>query len=69
MMVALLNGKKFVNSLRLRIALHIADRESDLAKQVTAVVADAAGLIDSNASNFQFIYTSSPQQKSGFCLV
>lgn len=55
--------KKFVNSLRLRIALRIADRESDLAKQeVTAVVADAAGLIDSNASNFQFIYTSSPQQ-------
>jgi len=55
--------KKFVNSLRLRIALRIADRESDLAKQeVTAVVADAAGLIDSNAGNFQFVYTSSPQQ-------
>ena len=52
-----------MNSLRLRIALRIADRESDLAKQeVTAVVADAAGLIDSNAGNFQFVYTSSPQQ-------
>lgn len=55
--------KKFVNSLRLRIALRIADRESDLAKQtIVTVTSDAAGLIDSNSNIFQFVYTKSPQQ-------
>ncbi|SHF43511.1 SusD/RagB family nutrient-binding outer membrane lipoprotein [Dysgonomonas macrotermitis] len=55
--------KKLVNSLRLRIALRIADRESDLAKQtINAAVNDAAGLISSNDDIFQFVYTSSPQQ-------
>lgn len=55
--------KKFVNSLRLRIALRIADRENDLAKQTIAdVVNDPAGLISNNSETFQFIYTSSPQQ-------
>ena len=55
--------KKFANSLRLRIALRIADREADLAKQTIAtVVADPAGLISNNSETFKFIYTSSPQQ-------
>jgi len=55
--------KKLVNSLRLRIALRIADREPDLAKQaVVAATTDAGGLISSNSDIFQFIYTSSPQQ-------
>lgn len=55
--------KKFVNSLRLRVALRISDREPDLAKQtIAAVVADPAGLISNNSETFKFIYTSSPQQ-------
>lgn len=55
--------KKFVNSLRLRIALRIADREGDLAKQtIVEVVNDPAGLISSNAETFKFAYSSSPQQ-------
>lgn len=55
--------KKFVNSLRLRIALRIADREPALAKEaIVAATTDAAGLISSNAEIFQFVYTSSPQQ-------
>lgn len=55
--------KKFVNSLRLRIALRISDREADLAKQtIASVVADPAGLISNNNETFKFIYTSSPQQ-------
>lgn len=55
--------KKFVNSLRLRIALRISDREAELAKQTIArVVADPAGLIGNNNETFKFIYTSSPQQ-------
>ena len=55
--------KKLVNSLRLRIALRISDREPALAKQ-TAIEAttDAAGLISSNNDIFKFTYTSSPQQ-------
>lgn len=55
--------KKLVNSLRLRIALRISDKEPDLAKQaVIAATTDAAGLISSNSDIFQFVYTSSPQQ-------
>ncbi|WP_321330995.1 SusD/RagB family nutrient-binding outer membrane lipoprotein [uncultured Bacteroides sp.] len=55
--------KKLVNSLRLRIALRIADREPELAKQaIIDATSDAAGLISSNSGTFQFIYTSSPQQ-------
>jgi hypothetical protein len=54
--------KKFVNSLKLRIALRIADREEDLARQtISAVVADPSGLIDSNEEIFRFGYSSSPQ--------
>jgi len=55
--------KKLVNSLKLRIALRIADREEDLAKQTIAdVLSDEAGLISDNEEIFRFIYTSSPQQ-------
>ena len=55
--------KKLVNSLRLRIALRISDREPALAKQ-TAIEAttDAGGLISSNNDIFKFTYISSPQQ-------
>ena len=55
--------KKLVNSLRLRIALRISDKEPALAKQaVIDATTDAAGVISSNSKIFQFIYTSSPQQ-------
>ena len=54
---------KFANSLKLRIALRIADREPTLAKQtVNEVLASSFGLIDNVSSNFKFVYTSSPQQ-------
>ena len=59
----ILKWKKLVNSLRLRIALRIADREPVLAKQAAIeATSDAAGVISSNSEIFQFIYTSSPQQ-------
>lgn len=55
--------KKLVNSLRLRIALRISDREPALAKQaVIDATTDAGGLISSNTETFKFTYTSSPQQ-------
>ncbi|RYJ38296.1 RagB/SusD domain protein [Flavobacterium anhuiense] len=55
--------KKFVNSLRLRIALRISDREPVLAKQAAIdATSDAAGLISSESETFKFTYTSSPQQ-------
>lgn len=56
--------KKFANSLKLRIALRIADREPELAKQTIndLVTNNTTGLIDNISSNFKFIYTSSPQQ-------
>jgi len=58
-----LKWKKLVNSLRLRIALRISDKKPDLAKQAAIeATSDAGGLISSNTDNFQFIYTSSPQQ-------
>ncbi|MDR2122941.1 MAG: SusD/RagB family nutrient-binding outer membrane lipoprotein [Flavobacteriaceae bacterium] len=54
--------RKFANSLRLRIALRIADREDQLAKQtITEVINDPAGLIDNNNDIFRFVYTKSPQ--------
>ncbi|MFH6942610.1 SusD/RagB family nutrient-binding outer membrane lipoprotein [Flavobacterium sp. FlaQc-50] len=59
----ILKWKKLVNSLRLRIALRISDREPALAKQAAIeATTDAAGLISSNSEIFQFLYTSSPQQ-------
>ncbi|KQB42634.1 SusD/RagB family nutrient-binding outer membrane lipoprotein [Flavobacterium aquidurense] len=58
-----LKWKKLVNSLRLRIALRISDKEPALAKQAAIeATSDAGGLISSNSDIFQFIYISSPQQ-------
>ena len=55
--------KKLVNSLRLRIALRISDREPALAKQAAIdATSDAAGLISSNNDIFKFTFTNSPQQ-------
>jgi len=55
--------KKFANALRFRIALRIADREPEKAKQtINEVLSDAGGLISNNTETAQFVYTSSPQQ-------
>lgn len=55
--------KKFANSLRLRIALRIADREPDKAKQVIAdVQAEGSGYISANSETAQLVYLSSPNQ-------
>lgn len=55
--------KKLANSLRLRIALRISDREPDKAKQVLAELsADTDGYISDNADNAQLVYLTSPQQ-------
>ena len=56
--------KKFANSLKLRIALRIADREPELSKQIISnlVNNNSTGFIDKVSSNFKFTYTSSPQQ-------
>lgn len=54
--------EKFANSLRLRIALRIADREPDQAEQnIVTIVNHSAGLISSNSELFQFVYGQSPQ--------
>jgi hypothetical protein len=52
--------KKFANSLKLRIALRIADKENDLAKQTIAAL-NVADLIGSNAETAKFVYSTSPQ--------
>jgi hypothetical protein len=55
--------KKFANALRFRIALRIADREPEKAKQtINEVLSDAGGLIGANGEIAQFIYSTSPQQ-------
>ncbi|HEX6431977.1 MAG TPA: SusD/RagB family nutrient-binding outer membrane lipoprotein [Niastella sp.] len=55
--------KKFANALRFRIALRIADREPEKAKQtINEVLIDAGGLIGSNAETAQLVYSTSPQQ-------
>lgn len=55
--------KKFVNSLKLRIALRISDKEPALAKQeIAKLISDPSGFISNNNETFQFIYTKSPQQ-------
>ncbi|MBF4483477.1 SusD/RagB family nutrient-binding outer membrane lipoprotein [Flavobacterium sp. CSZ] len=55
--------KKFVNSLRLRIALRISDQEPALAKQAAIdATTDVAGVLSSNSDTFKFTYISSPQQ-------
>jgi hypothetical protein len=55
--------KKFANSLRLRIALRIADREPEKAKQVLAdIQADGSGYISANSEIAQLVYLDSPNQ-------
>lgn len=55
------NWKKFANSLKLRIALRISDREPDLSKTIVSqVLASPAGLISSNAENAKVTYDDSP---------
>jgi hypothetical protein len=55
--------KKFANSLRLRIALRIADRDATKAKQVLADIQSEGGTyISSNAEIAQLVYLDSPNQ-------
>lgn len=55
--------KKFANSLRLRIALRIADRDATKAKQVLAdIQAEGGTYISSNAEIAQLVYLDSPNQ-------
>ncbi|QEM08914.1 SusD/RagB family nutrient-binding outer membrane lipoprotein [Mucilaginibacter rubeus] len=55
--------KKFANSLRLRIALRIADREPAKAKQVLDdIKAEGGSYISSNAETAQLVYLDSPNQ-------
>jgi hypothetical protein len=59
----ILNWKKFANSLRLRIALRIADREPEKAKQVIAEIqAEGSGYISDNSEIAQLVYSTSPNQ-------
>jgi hypothetical protein len=55
--------KKFANSLRLRIALRIADREPEKAKQVIAEIqAEGGSYISANSEIAQLVYSTSPNQ-------
>lgn len=55
--------KKFANSLRLRIALRISDREPDTAKQVwTDIQNEGGSFISDNSEIAQLIYLNSPNQ-------
>ncbi|MBW8684445.1 SusD/RagB family nutrient-binding outer membrane lipoprotein [Chitinophaga rhizophila] len=55
--------KKFANSLRLRIALRISDKEFAAAKAVfDEIGTDDASLIVSNSDNAQLVYQASPNQ-------
>jgi hypothetical protein len=55
--------KKFANSLRLRIALRIADREPEKAKEVLAdIQAEGSGYISANTETAQLVYLASPNQ-------
>ncbi|QHS62303.1 SusD/RagB family nutrient-binding outer membrane lipoprotein [Chitinophaga agri] len=55
--------KKFANSLRLRIALRISDKEFAAAKTVfDEIGADESNLIVSNSDNAQLVYQASPNQ-------
>ena len=57
------NWKKFVNSLRLRIALRIADAEPVLAKQVlTDVQTEGGAYFGSNSDLAKLVYQDSPNQ-------
>lgn len=55
--------QKFANSLRLRIALRIADKEPAAAKAVLEeLTREGATFISDNADNAQLVYLSSPNQ-------
>jgi hypothetical protein len=55
--------KKFANSLRLRIALRIADREPEISKQVLADIQNEGGsFIGSNNEIAELVYLNSPNQ-------
>jgi hypothetical protein len=55
--------KKFANSLRLRIALRISDREPEISKQVLADIQNEDGsFISSNDEIAQLVYLNSPNQ-------
>ncbi|TWR28906.1 SusD/RagB family nutrient-binding outer membrane lipoprotein [Mucilaginibacter pallidiroseus] len=55
--------KKFANSLRLRIALRIADREPEKAKQViTEIQTEGGSYISANNETAQLVYQASPNQ-------
>jgi len=55
--------KKFVNSLRLRIALRIADQEPTLAKQVlTDIQSEGGAYFEDNTDLAALIYQDSPNQ-------
>ena len=55
--------KKFANSLRLRIALRIADQEPDVSKQVlTDIQSEGGSFINSNSEIAQLVYLNSPNQ-------
>jgi len=57
------NWKKFVNALRLRIALRIADQEPTLAKQVlTDIQGEGGSYFTSNSDLAALIYQDSPNQ-------
>lgn len=57
------NWKKFVNSLRLRIAMRIADAEPALAGQVLAdIQAEGGAYFGSNADLAKLVYQDSPNQ-------
>ena len=57
--------KKFANSLRLRIALRIADREPEISKQVLADIQNEGGsFISNNTEIAQLVYLEFPQPKS-----
>lgn len=55
--------KKFANSLRLRIALRIADREPELSQKVLNEIQSEGGFfISDNSENAQLVYLNSPNQ-------
>ncbi|MEO8721108.1 MAG: SusD/RagB family nutrient-binding outer membrane lipoprotein [Ginsengibacter sp.] len=55
--------KKFANSLRLRIALRISDREPEISKQVLTDIQNEGGsFISSNTEIAQLVYLNSPNQ-------
>lgn len=55
--------KKFTNSLRLRIALRISDREPETTRRVLAeIAAEGGSYIDQNTENAKLVYQASPNQ-------